>query len=36
MKKIKNSIRLCLNAILTTLVGMFITSCEELTHWKRL
>ena len=29
MKKIKNSIRLCLNAVLTTLVGMFITSCEE-------
>ena len=29
MKKIKNSIRFCLNTILTTLVGMFITSCEE-------
>lgn len=29
MIKIKNSIRVCINAILTTLVGMFITSCEE-------
>ena len=29
MKKIKNSIRFCLNTILTTLVGMFITSCED-------
>ena len=29
MKKIKNSIRVCLNAVLTTLIGMFITSCEE-------
>ena len=29
MKKIKNSIRFFLNTILTTLVGMFITSCEE-------
>ena len=29
MKKIKKSIRVCLNTILTTLVGMFITSCEE-------
>lgn len=29
MKKIKNSIRFCLNTILTTLVGMFITSCKE-------
>ena len=29
MQKIKNSIRVCLNAVLTTLVGMFITSCEE-------